>query len=48
MLDGLAVGLLHRLGTRLWGFPPLLMPALVERLGALRTLAWFVRNMPRY
>jgi hypothetical protein len=48
MIDRVATGLLQGLGQRLWGFPPLLMPALVERGGGLRTLAWFVRNMPRY
>lgn len=48
IIDRAAVGVLHSLGKRLWGFPPRLMAALVERGGALRTLGWFVRNMPRY
>lgn len=48
ILDRAAVGVLHGLGRRLWGFPPRLMPALVARRGALRTLGWFVANMPRY
>lgn len=48
MLSRVAVRLLHALGQRLWGFKPRLMGALVQQNGALRTLAWFARNMPRY
>jgi hypothetical protein len=47
-LDRLAVRLLERLGRQLWGFPPRLMAPIVDDLGALGALAWFVRNMPRY
>ena len=47
-LDRFAVRVLERLGQQLWGFPPRLMAPIVGQLGALRALAWFVRNMPRY
>jgi alkylhydroperoxidase family enzyme len=48
IVDRAAVGVLNALGRSLWGFPPRLMAALVDRGGALRTLAWFAANMPRY
>jgi len=44
----MAVGILERLGRLLWGFPPNLMRPIVEQLGSIRALLWFVRNMPRY
>jgi hypothetical protein len=47
-LDRAAVRVLEGLGHRLWGFPPKLMRPIVERLGAVEALVWFVRNMPRY
>jgi hypothetical protein len=47
-LDAFAVRLLEGLGRRLWGFPPRLMPLLVQQLGAVPAVAWFVANMPRY
>ena len=47
-LDRLAVGVLERLGMRLWGFPPRLMAPIVAELGAWRALTWFAGNMPRY
>ncbi|GEL18312.1 hypothetical protein [Pseudonocardia asaccharolytica] len=48
VLDRLAVGVLEGIGRRLWGFPPLLMPPVVEELGPVRSVAWFATNMPPY
>ena len=36
------------IGSALWGFKPNLMRHIVEQHGALRSLGWFVRNMPSY
>lgn len=47
-LRGLAVNLLEGLGRQLWGFPPLLMSYIVDQLGPVRAVLWFLRNMPRY
>jgi hypothetical protein len=47
-LDRFATGVLENVGRRLWGFPPRLMPYVVDHLGPLRAVGWFVRNMPRY
>jgi hypothetical protein len=44
----LAVGVLEGLGKWLWGFEPRLMHSIVTELGPVRSLAWFVANMPRY
>ncbi len=46
--DKLAVRVLEAIPRRLWGFPPRLMPVIVERLGPVRAVAWFLTNMPRY
>lgn len=46
--DKLAVRVLEAIPKRLWGFPPRLMPVIVEQLGAARATAWFLTNMPRY
>ena len=46
--DRLATRALEAVPRRLWGFPPRLMPWIVQRLGAIRAVAWFVWNMPRY
>lgn len=43
-----AVAVLEGIGRRLWGFPPRLMPFVVEQLGPVRALGWFIANMPRY
>jgi len=43
-----ATAALEYLGQRLWGFRPRLMTVIVQRLGPVRALAWFARNMPRY
>lgn len=47
-LDRIAVAVLEGIPERLWGFPPRLMPVIVERLGAVGALSWFGSNMPRY
>ncbi|WP_028922031.1 hypothetical protein [Pseudonocardia acaciae] len=39
---------LERLGTHMWGFPPRLMAPIVVELRPMRTVVWFVWNMPRY
>lgn len=44
----MAISVLRRLTTTLWGAPPLLLPQIVEHLGALGALGWFVRNLPEY
>jgi hypothetical protein len=44
----MAVGVLRRITTTLWGAPPLLLPQIVEHLGAFGALGWFVRNLPEY
>jgi len=44
----MAVGLLRRITTTLWGAPPLLLPQIVEHLGPLGALSWFVKNLPEY
>ena len=43
-----AVAILRRLTTLLWGSPPLLLPEIVEHLGAMGALGWFAKNLPRY
>lgn len=47
-LNGFAVAVLEGIPKHLWGFPPRLMPVLVERLGPVRAVSWFLWNMPRY
>jgi len=44
----MAVGVLRRLTTALWGSPPLLLPEIVEHLGPFGALSWFARNLPSY
>jgi hypothetical protein len=44
----MAVGVLRRITTTLWGAPPLLLPQIVQHLGAFGALSWFVRNLPEY
>lgn len=48
MSKRVAVGVLEGTARRLWGFPPRLMPYIVEELGGTRALGWFLANMPRY
>ncbi len=47
-LEKLSAWALGRIGYRLWGFAPVLMPRIVERLGPLGALRWMGANMPRY
>jgi alkylhydroperoxidase family enzyme len=47
-MDRHTVRLLEGLGMRLWGFPPRLMFLVVDHLGSVGAVAWFVVNMPRY
>lgn len=47
-LDKVAVALLQGKPRRLWGFPSRLIPVLVQRLGAVRAMSWYLWNMPRY
>lgn len=44
----LAAWALEAAPRRLWGFPPRLMPVIVQRLGPMRAVGWFAWNMPRY
>ena len=39
---------LEQIGKKLWGFKPALMHDIVAQHGALRSVGWFARNMPRY
>jgi AhpD family alkylhydroperoxidase len=47
-LDQLVVRMLEAACRRMWGFPPRMIPFIVGRMGAVRAVAWFARNMPRY
>jgi hypothetical protein len=44
----MAVGILRRITTTLWGSPPLLLPEIVEHLGPLGALSWFAKSLPPY
>jgi hypothetical protein len=44
----LATGLLGGITRMLWGTPPLLLPEIVEHLGAFGALRWFAKNLPEY
>lgn len=47
-LEKLVAWVLGQIGRRLWGFAPVLMPRIVERLGPVGALRWMARNMPVY
>jgi hypothetical protein len=47
-LNRVALGVLQGVPRHKWGFSPRLMPVLVERLGPVRSVHWFLSNMPRY
>lgn len=47
-LDRLVVTVLQAACRLMWGFPPRMIPFIVERMGGLRSVLWFARNMPRY
>jgi hypothetical protein len=44
----MAVGILRRITTTLWGTPPLLLPEIVAHLGAFGALSWFAKMLPPY
>jgi len=44
----MAVGLLRRVTTALWGSPPLLLPEIVEHLGPFGAISWFAKSLPPY
>jgi hypothetical protein len=44
----IAQNLLEMVGQGLWGFKPNLMQHIVEQHGAISSLSWFVKNMPKY
>ncbi len=46
--DGLVVTMLAAACHRMWGFTPGMVPAIVERMGSRRAIAWFAANMPRF
>ncbi|MBN9096627.1 MAG: hypothetical protein J0I49_00695 [Pseudonocardia sp.] len=47
-LDRLVVRMLQAACRVMWGFPPRMIPFIVGRMGAVRAVVWFARNMPRY
>lgn len=47
-LEKVAGWILGRIGRQLWGFAPILMPRIVERLGPVHAVRWMARNMPEY
>jgi hypothetical protein len=44
----MAVGILRRITTTLWGVPPLLLPEIVAHLGPFGALSWFAKMLPPY
>jgi len=47
-LEPIVVAVLEAAGRWLWGFQPRLIVPIVERLGPVGSLGWFLWNMPRY
>jgi alkylhydroperoxidase family enzyme len=47
-LDEFVVRALETACRWLWGFSPRMIPHIVARMGAVRAVAWFAANMPRY
>ena len=47
-LDRLVIGGVQRCCRQMWGFSPRMVTGVVRDRGALRALAWFAANMPRY
>jgi len=47
-LNRFAISVLEATPKHLWGFLPRLMPVIVERLGPVRAIRWFLWNIPRY
>jgi hypothetical protein len=48
LLERMAAIIIRGRATRDWGVPPNLINEMVTRLGAIPTLRWFARNLPRY
>lgn len=44
----IAVNILESIGTHLWGFKPNMMRHFVLEYGALKSVMWFVKHMPKY
>lgn len=44
----LVIGTLAATCRLMWGFPPRMIPFIVESMGTARGLHWFMVNMPRY
>jgi hypothetical protein len=47
-LEKLAAWVLGQIGRHLWGFAPVLMPRIVERMGPVGAVRWMGKNMPEY
>ena len=43
----IAVNILESIGTHLWGFKPNMMRHFVLEYGALKSVMWFVKHMPK-
>lgn len=44
----IAVNILESIGSHLWGFKPNMMRHFVLEYGALKSVIWFVKHMPKY
>jgi len=44
----IAVKILESIGSHLWGFKPNMMRHFVLEYGALKSVVWFVKHMPKY
>jgi len=44
----IAVRILESIGSHLWGFKPNMMHHFVLEYGALKSVVWFVKHMPKY
>lgn len=44
----LVVGVLESMCGVMWGFPPTIIAMIVDHMGPVRAIGWFVANMPRY
>ena len=48
MSSWIVQNLLEMIGKYLWGFKPNLMQHIVDQHGAIKSLSWFIQNMPAY
>lgn len=48
MSQRIAVRILESIGSLLWGFKPNMMRYFVLEYGAFKSVAWFVKHMPKY